>query len=98
MDTEAKEMMKKAMTSKEEINHTDPYYKSIDEYIYGLLLLITAGEANNIIQAHPDKGTVGWQKLHERWWKKTEMGVTLIAEQIRNIGRSKKMEEVFGKI
>eukprot|EP00973_Karenia_brevis_P011772 1594755-Karenia_brevis.AAC.1 len=50
------------------------------------------------MQSHPDEGLVGWKKLHERWWKKTEMGATLIAEPIRNIGRSKKIEEVFSKI
>eukprot|EP00973_Karenia_brevis_P058906 8201115-Karenia_brevis.AAC.1 len=58
--------------------------KSIDEHIYGLLLFLTAGEANNIVQSHPDEGIVGWKK--DGWWKKTEIGATLVSEQIRNIG------------
>eukprot|EP00973_Karenia_brevis_P060502 8414645-Karenia_brevis.AAC.1 len=74
-------MMKETMSSKEpiEIQEEEEY---INEHIYGLLLMLTTGEANNTVQSHPDNGLVGWKKLHERWWKKTEMGATLIAEQI----------------
>eukprot|EP00973_Karenia_brevis_P024127 3329737-Karenia_brevis.AAC.1 len=51
---EAKQMMKETIESKEPIEIQDEQ-KSMNEHIYGLLLLLTTGEANSIVQSHPDE-------------------------------------------
>eukprot|EP00973_Karenia_brevis_P032505 4483374-Karenia_brevis.AAC.1 len=52
------------------------------KYLYGVLLMLTAGEAKGIVQANPNDGIRAWMKMHDRWNRKSGMGYTVVAEKI----------------
>eukprot|EP00973_Karenia_brevis_P041122 5690130-Karenia_brevis.AAC.1 len=68
------------------------------KYLHGLLMMLTDGEAQSIVESCPKDGKLAWKKLHDRWHKAQKMSSTLISEQIRTITKSKNLEEVNPKL
>ena len=95
-DTEASEILKKALQPCGEDEELNWYYKG--RYIYGLLMSLTDGEAHEIVESSAGDGVVAWRKLHDRWHKAQKQSSTAIAEKIRSIGKAKSLDEVNSKM
>eukprot|EP00973_Karenia_brevis_P053368 7416242-Karenia_brevis.AAC.1 len=93
-DPRARQAMKiaedKDITITEEI---ESKYSEQNMQLHGLLMMLTDGEAQNIIEANPKKGISGWRQLHERWNKRTKMSSVMLLEQIRSMPKCKTLDE-----
>ena len=72
--------------------------KDLSRQIYSMLLLLTDGDAHQIILSKPLDGLKGWVGLHNRWNKRSLIGYTVITEKIRALPACKSIDEIFSKI
>eukprot|EP00973_Karenia_brevis_P085461 11858704-Karenia_brevis.AAC.1 len=68
-------------------------YSDQNIQLHGLLMMLTDGEAQNIIEASPSDGMSGWRQLHERWNKRSKMSSVMLLEQIRAMPKCKSLDE-----
>eukprot|EP00973_Karenia_brevis_P091709 12408778-Karenia_brevis.AAC.1 len=65
-----------------------------NKYLHGVLMMLTDGEAHNIVEANPEDGAEAWRKLKDRWGRKFKMSSTAICEKMRAVQKCKSLEEM----
>ena len=61
-------------------------------------MMLTEGEAHNIVEANPGDGVEAWLKLHERWGRKLKMSSTAISERIKSVQKCQKLDDMLPRI
>lgn len=96
-DEEAGEILKS--TLKGEFTEEDQKkQKTKNKYLHGLLMTLTEGESQGIVDTFPEDGAGAWKKLQERWNKRLKMSSTGICEKIKAVPKCKNIEEVLPKL
>ena len=96
-DEEAGEILKS--TLKGEFTEEDKTDKKMkNTYLHGLLMTLTEGESQGIVDTFPEDGAGAWKKLQERWNKRLKMSSTSTSEKFKAVSRCKTIEDVLPKL
>eukprot|EP00973_Karenia_brevis_P034548 4765767-Karenia_brevis.AAC.1 len=97
-DKEAGEIIKAVNKGEwdEEIDKEENANKN--KYLHGFLMMLTDGEAHNIVEANPEDGAKAWQRLKERWGKRFKMSSTAVCEKMRAVPKCKTLDEMLPRM
>ena len=60
-----------------------PDIDELDDALYGVLTMLTDGEAGTIVENAKGVGQEAWRTLHTRFYHKNKISVAEISDQIR---------------
>eukprot|EP00973_Karenia_brevis_P030143 4154305-Karenia_brevis.AAC.1 len=90
--------MKEALALKDVTPEKLSEWEGKSKYLHGLLMMLTEGETQNLVESCPRDGATAWRRLHDRWHKAQKMSSTVISEKIRSVAKSKNLDEVNTKL